>query len=97
MDLTLQDKRCIVTGAMADAIIEYSPTTLIIDTETTVSISVTDSTGDGFGLGGVILEFSGDSQLSWDLDGPDAEGFTDDDGFRWMTGAARLNLIADGR
>lgn len=86
---------CVAGSAMADAFFEYSPTTLIVGEETTISISITDVSGDGFGLGAVIFDLSNpDGSLKWDLDGPDDVGFTDDDGFRWQNGLGEGEYFA---
>jgi len=49
---------CLATGAWADAILTYAPATLQPGVPTVVTVSVSDSTGVGFGVGQVNLNFA---------------------------------------
>jgi hypothetical protein len=50
--------------ASADAVITYAPTGVPVGTPTPVTISVTDATGAGFGIGQVKFNFSADPGLT---------------------------------
>lgn len=63
----------ITSVASADAIITYAPTGVMAGESTQVTISVTDATGAGFGLGQVRFNFTSDPGMTVD-------------GFTWMGG-----------
>ena len=76
--------------APADVILEYDtghplgPHFLTVDEETPLQISVTDRTGEQWGVGGVLFGFIAPSGgLTWDLNGPDNIDFSEDDDFTW--------------
>ncbi|NOS99021.1 MAG: PEP-CTERM sorting domain-containing protein [Phycisphaerales bacterium] len=63
----------ITSAASADAIITYAPTGVVAGESTAVTISVTDATGAGFGLGQVRFNFTADPGMTIDS-------------FAWMSG-----------
>lgn len=73
-------------------ILHFDPLSLIPGQAVTVTISIQDTSGKGFGIGAVVFEFANpDGGLMWDLDGSDDTQFTADDGFVWLQGLDGLD------